>query len=70
MNGTFIQEYNGKSIVKSGGLYYLTDGSEKSLTELVGYSTIKDLVEANEKEVTVKTESKPKARKKSKELTL
>ena len=63
MNGTLIQEYNGKSIVKSGGLYYLTDGSEKSLTESVGYSTIKDLVEANEKEVTAKTESKPRARK-------
>ena len=66
MNGTLIQEYNGKSIVKSGGLYYLTDGSEKSLTEAVGYSTIKDLVEAYEKEVAAKTESKPKARKKSK----
>lgn len=64
MNVTHIQEYNGKSIVKSGGLYYLTDGSEKSLTESVGYSTIKDLVEADKKEV--KTESKPKARKKSK----
>jgi len=64
MNVTHIQEYNGKSIVKSGGLYYLTDGSEKSLTESVGYSTIKDLVEADKKEV--KTESKPKARKESK----
>ena len=65
MNGTVIQEYNGKQIVKSGGLYYLTDGSEKSLPELVGYSTIKDLVEANKKEAP-KTESKPKTRKKSK----
>lgn len=63
MNGTFIQEYTGKSIVKSGGLYYLTDGSEKSLTEAVGYSTIKDLVEANEEEVAAKSESKPKASK-------
>ena len=61
MNGTLIQEYNGKSIIKSGGLYYLTDGTGKSLTESVGYSTIKDLVEANEKEA--KTEIKPKARK-------
>jgi hypothetical protein len=66
MNVTHIQEYNGKSIVKSGGLYYLTDGSEKSLTELVGYSTIKDLVEADKKEAAAETESKPKARKKSK----
>ena len=63
MNVTHIQEYNGKSIVKSGGLYYLSDGTEKSLTELVGYSTIKDLVEASEKKVAAKTESKPKARK-------
>lgn len=63
MNGTLIQEYNGKSIVKSGGLYYLTDGTEKSLTEAVGYSTIKDLVEANKKEVAAEAESKPKARK-------
>ena len=53
---------------KSIWLYYLVDGTEKSLTESVGYSTIKDLVEANEKEA--KTESKPKARKKSKELIL
>ena len=66
MNGTVIQEYNGKHIIKSGGLYYLTDGSEKSLTESVGYSTIKDLVEAEKKEVAADTESKPKARKKSK----
>lgn len=66
MNGTVIQEYNGKSIVKSGGLYYLTDGSEKSLTQAVGYSTIKDLVEANGKEAATKAESKTKARKKSK----
>lgn len=63
MNVTHIQEYNGKSIVKSGGLYYLTDGSEKSLTESVGYSTIKDLVEANKKEAAAETESKPKASK-------
>ena len=66
MNVTYIQEYNGKQIVKSGGLYYLTDGSEKSLTQSVGYSTIKDLVEADKKEAAAKTESKPKARKKSK----
>ena len=63
MNGTLIQEYNGKSIVKSGGLYYLIDGTEKSLIESVGYSTIKDLVEANKKELTAETESKPRARK-------
>ena len=62
MNGTVIQEYNGKKIIKSGGLYYLTDGTEKSLPELVGYSTIKDLVEADKKDAP-KTESKPKAKK-------
>ena len=63
MNGTIVQEYKGKQIVKSGGLYYLVDGTEKSLINSVGYSTIKDLVEANEKGTVAETEIKPKARK-------
>lgn len=63
MNGTVIQKYNGKQIIKSGGLYYLTDGSEKSLAQSVGYSTIKDLVEAYTIANAEVTESKPKASK-------
>lgn len=60
MNVTHIQEYNGKSIVKSNGLYYLTDGTEASLAGAKGYDSIADLVKAQE------PKSEPKTAKKSK----
>lgn len=59
MKVTVIKEYNGKQIVKSSGLYYIVDSTDKSLTNLVGYSTIKDLViaECREEKVLPKSES-------------
>ena len=44
MNGTFIQEYNGKTIIKSDSKYYITDGTEASLAGAKGYDSIAELV--------------------------